>query len=77
MIIFTIKVTFLDYLLLLFFFSLLDIRKRKKRSHGKRKNGNLKCKNKHVLTVSDLSITSGRHMALSRLVTLSISSLRN
>ena len=54
--------------------------KRNKRSHGKRKNGNLKRKNKHVLTLSDLSVTlkhSGRHMALSRLVTLSISSLRN
>ena len=42
--------------------------------------GNLKRKNKHVLTLSELSIIlkhSGRHMALSRLVTLSISSLRN
>ena len=57
------------------FFSLLDIRKRNNRSHGKRKNGNLKRKNKHVLTLSELSIIlkhSGRHMALSRLVTLSI-----
>ena len=39
---------------------------------------NLKRKNRHALTFSDLSITlkqSGRHMALSRLVTLSISSL--
>ena len=26
------------------------------RSHGKRKNGNLKRKNKHVLTLSELSI---------------------
>ena len=62
------------------FFSLLDIRKRNNRSHGKRKNRNLKRKNKHVLTLSELSIIlkhSGRHMALSRLVTLSISSLRN
>ena len=49
------------------FFSLLDIRKRNNRSYGKRKNGNLKRKNKH----------SGQHMAFSRLVTLSISSLRN
>ena len=41
---------------------------------------NLKRKNKHVLTLSELSIIlkhSGRHIALSRLVTLSISSLRN
>ena len=63
-------------------FSLLDIGNRIKRSHGKCKNGNLKRQNKHVLTLSDLSITlkhSGRHMALSRSVTLqsSISSLRN
>ena len=60
-------------------FTLLDIRNRNNRSHGKRKNGNLKRKNKHVLTLSELSIVlkhSGRHMALSRLVTLSISSLR-
>ena len=77
MIIFTMRVTFLDYLI---FFSLLDIRKRNKRSHGKRKNGNLKPKNKHALTLSELSIIlnhSGRHMALSRLVCLSISLLRN
>ena len=60
------------------FFSLLDIRKHNNQSHGKRKNVNLKRKNKHVLTLSELSIIlkySGRHMALSRLVTLSISSL--
>ena len=79
MVIFTMRVTFLDYLILMFF-SLLDIRKRNNRSHGKRKNGNLKRKNKHVLTLSVLSIIlkhSGRHMALLRLVTLSISSLRN
>ena len=62
------------------FFSLLNIRKRNNGSHGKRKNGNLKRKNKHVLTLSELSMVlkhSGRHMTLSRLVTLSISSLRN
>ena len=79
MIIFTMRVTFLDYLILMFF-SLLDIRKRNNRSHGKRKNGNLKRKNKHVLTLSELSIIlkhSGRHTALSRIVTLSISSLHN
>ena len=60
-------------------FSLLDIRKRNNQSHSKRKNGNLKRKNKHVLNLLELSILrhSGRHMALSRLVTLSISSLRN
>ena len=74
------RVTFLDYLILMGFFSLLDIRKRNKRSHGKHKNGNLKRKSKHVLTISELSINlkhSGWHMALSHLVTLSISSLLN
>ena len=72
-------ITFPDYLIFMFF-SLLDIRKRNKRSHGKHKNGNLKRKNKHILTLSGLSISlihSDRHMALSRLVTRSISSLRN
>ena len=72
------KVTFLVYLILMF--SLLDIGKCLMRSYGKRINENLKRKNKHVLTLSDLNITlkhSGRHMALSCLVTLSISSLRN
>ena len=61
-------------------FSLLDIRKRNNRSHGKRKNWNLKRNNKHVFTLLELSIIlkhSGRQMALSRLVTLSISSLCN
>ena len=38
------RVTFLDNLILMFF-SLLDIRKRNKQSHGKHKNGNLKLKN--------------------------------
>ena len=48
MIIFTMKVTFIDYLILmLLFFSLLDIRIRNKRSHGKRKNGYLKRKKKN------------------------------
>ena len=61
-------------------FSLLDIGKRNNRSHCKHKNGNLKRKYKHVLTLSELSIMlnhSGRHMALSHSVKLSISSLRN
>ena len=73
------RVTFLDYLIF-YVFSLLDIRKRNNQSHGKRKNGNLKRKNKHDLTLSELSIIlkhSVQHMVLSRLVTLSISSLRN
>ena len=80
MIIFTMRVSNISRLPDFDVFSLLDIRKHNKRSHGKRKNGNLKRKNKLVLTLSELSIIlkhSGRHMALSRLVTLSISSLRN
>ena len=48
-------VIFLDYPILMFF-SLLYICKRNNRSHGKRKNGNLKHKNKHVLALSELSI---------------------
>ena len=32
-------------------FSLLDIKKRNKRSHGKRKNGNFKRKHKTVLSL--------------------------
>ena len=39
-------------------FSLSDIHKCNKRFQGKRKNGNLKHKNKHVLTLSELSIAS-------------------
>ena len=65
------NVIFLDYQSLLLF-SLLDI--------FKRHNRNLKCRNRHSLTLLDLSIIfkqSGRHIALSPLVTLSISSLHN
>ena len=59
-------------------FSLLDIKKRKRRSHGKRKNGNFKCKHKTVLTLSELNklLKFGRHNMLSRLSSLSISSVR-
>ena len=56
-------------------FSLLDIKKRNKRSHGKRKNGNFKRKHKTVLSLFDLNIllNSGRHQMLA---SLSVSSLR-
>ena len=59
-------------------FSLLDIIKRNKRSHGKRKNGNFKRKHKTVLTLFDLNIllNSGRHQMLSKLASLFVSSLR-
>ena len=59
-------------------FSLLDIMKRNKRSHGKRKNFNFKRKHKTVLSLFDLNIllNSGRHQMLSKLASLSVSSLR-
>ena len=59
-------------------FSLLDIKKRNKRSHGKRKNGNFKRKHRTVLSLFDLNIllNSGRHQMLSKLASLSVSSLR-
>ena len=59
-------------------FSLLDIKRRKKRSHGKHKNGSFKRKHKTVLTRSELNklLKFGRHNMLSRLSSLSISSLR-
>ena len=56
-------------------FSLLEIKKRNKRSHGKRKNGNFKRKHITVLSVFDLNIllNSGRHQTLAKLASLSIS----
>ena len=80
MVIFTIKVPFLYLPYFDVCFSLLDIRECNKRSHGVRRIRNLKCNIRYLLTLSDLSIAlkhSSLHMPLSRLVTLSISSLRN
>ena len=61
-------------------FSLLDVCKRNGRFHGKRKNGNLKCKrkNKTLWTLADLCkiLKSGRHQMLSKLSSLRIASLR-
>ena len=58
-------------------FSLLDIRRHKRRSRGKRKNGNLKRKhkNKTFWTLTDVwkILKSGHHQMLSK---LSIASLR-
>ena len=73
MIIFTMKEIFLKCRI-----SLLDIKKRNKRSHGKCKNGNFKRKHKTVLSLFDLKIllNSGRHQMLSKLASLSVSSLR-
>ena len=50
-------------------FSLLDIKKRKRRSHGKHKNGSFKRKHETVLTLSELN-------KLLKISSLSISSLR-
>ena len=79
MVIFTMKVLLLDLPDFDVCSSLLDIRERNKRSHGVRRIRNLKCNNRYLSDSSDLSIAlkhSGPHMPLSRLVTLTISSLR-
>ena len=59
--------------------SLLDIRSRNRRSRGKCKNGNLKRKHKKKTfwTIADLCkiLKSGRHQILSKLSSLSITSL--
>ena len=59
-------------------FSLLNIKKHKRRSHGKHKNGNFRRKHEIILNLSELNILlkSGRHQVLSKLSSLSISSLR-
>ena len=76
MIIFTMKEIFLKCRISMFF--LLDIKKRKKPSHGKRIYGNFKRKHKTVLTLFDLNIllNFGRQQMISKLALLSISSLR-
>ena len=53
------------------------LKKRNRQSHRKRKNANLKRKHKTVLTLSELNklLKCGRHNTLSRLSSLSISSL--
>ena len=61
-------------------FSLLDIRRRYRRSRGKRNNGNLKRKhkNKTFWALTDLwkILKSGCHQILSKLASLRIASLR-
>ena len=65
MIIYTMKVTFLKCQILMFFFSVLECKKRKSRSHGKRKNGNIKrkiCTEKRLNTsLKDLSLALTNH----------------
>ena len=60
-------------------FTIFSIRKRKSRSHGIRKNGNIKRKYRLKMTVLDLHtlrITSGKHAMLSKLSSLSIATLK-
>lgn len=60
-------------------FNLFNHRKRKRRSHGKNINGNIKRKRRLNLTVlecNDILISSGRHKLLSALYSLSIKSLK-
>ena len=78
MTIFIRRVIFLKIQLLTFFL-FFSIRKRKSRSHGIRKNGNLKRKSHLKLSILDLHnlrLASGKHVKLSRLSSLSISALR-
>ena len=60
-------------------FNILSIRKRKTRSHGKRKNGNVKRQSRKKLSISDLHSTHlslGKHKMLSLLSSLSLTSLK-
>jgi hypothetical protein len=61
------------------FFSILNIRKRKSRSHRIRKNGNIKRKSRITMSVSDLNnilTNSVKHAMLSRLTSISLRSLK-
>ena len=60
-------------------FSIVSIRKRKSRSHGRRRNGNIKRRSRVIISVADLHTIhrqSGKHSMLSRLTSLSIHSLK-
>ena len=59
-------------------FSLLDIKKDERRSHGKRNNGNFRRKHKIIFNLAEFNklLKSGRHQMLSKLSSLSNSSLR-
>lgn len=60
-------------------FSILSLKRRKRRSHGRRTNGNIRRRSKIIVSVRELHSLfkrSGRHALLSRLTTLSISSLK-
>ena len=81
MIIYTMKATFLKCQILMFF-SVLECKKRKSRSHGKRRNDNIKrkiCTEKRLNTsLKDLSLAlTNWHGLFSFLSSLPISVLRN
>ena len=60
-------------------FSIFSIRKRKSRSHGIRKNGNIKRKSRLHMSILDFHVlrqTTSKHHMLSKLSSLSISALR-
>ena len=60
-------------------FKIFSIRKRKTRSHGIRKNGNIKRKSRKKLSILDLHnvrLIFGKHAMLSRLTSLSLTSLK-
>lgn len=61
-------------------FDICSLRKRKSRSHGRRKNHNIKRKSRQVISLSDLNLIfkrSGRHAMLSVLTSLSLTSLKH
>ena len=61
-------------------FSIFSIRKRKTRSHGIRRNGNVKRKSRFKLSIQDLHNIlkqTSKHAMLSRLSSLSIASIRS
>ena len=60
------------------YFPFKILKKSKRRSHGKRKNGDFKRKHKTILSLSELNILlkSGRHQMLTELSSLSISCKR-
>ena len=60
-------------------FNITSVRKRKTRSHGLRINGNIKKRSRQVLSITDLHNiynSFGKHKMLSRLTSLSLTSLR-
>ena len=60
-------------------FNLFNHKKRNNRSHGIRKNGNIKRKRRKYLTVlqcHDILVSSGRHRLLSSLTNLAVTSLK-